>query len=93
MLGIINVTVRMEENVKKESEQVLNELGLTMSAAVNIFMRTIARQKRIPFELTLVETDPFFSETNMARIALSKKQINEGNVIFKTAQELGLDNE
>ena len=44
-------------------------------------------------ELTLIETDPFYSEANMTRLAMSKKQITEGNIIYKTALELGLDDE
>ena len=92
-MKVINVTVRVDENVKKQSEQVLHELGLNVSTAVNIFMRTIARERRIPFEITLADSDPFYSESNLTRIAQSKKQITEGNIIYKTTQELELDDE
>jgi hypothetical protein len=50
-------------------------------------------EKRIPFELNLAEFDPFFGESNLARLDQSKKQIAEGNIIYKTADELGLDDE
>jgi DNA-damage-inducible protein J len=95
MLGAVNITIRTEAEIKQQSEQVLHELGLTMTTAVNAFLRTIARQKRIPFELTLAEAeaDPFFSETNQARLALSRKQLADGNLIYKTPQALGLDDE
>jgi DNA-damage-inducible protein J len=92
-MSIVNVTIRMDESIKKQSEHVLHELGLNMSTAVNVFVRTVARQKKIPFELTLAEADPFFGEANQARLALSKEQIKQGEVIFKTAHELRLDNE
>ena len=92
-MKFINVTVRVDENVKKQSEQILNELGMNISTAFNIFMRTVARERRIPFEITLAETDPFFSESNLSRIAQSKKQITDGKIIYKTAQELELDDE
>ncbi|GHV42883.1 hypothetical protein FACS189490_12670 [Clostridia bacterium] len=54
---------------------------------------TIARQKKIPYKLTTAEADPFFSETNQARLAHSKVQIAEGKIIYKTPQELGLDSD
>ena len=73
ILDFINVTVRIDANEKKQSEQV--------------------REKRIPFELNLVEFDPFFNESNLARLNMSKKQIADGNIIYKTAEELGLDDE
>jgi DNA-damage-inducible protein J len=93
MLGVVNVTIRVDESVKKQSEQVFNELGLNITTAVNVFMRAVARQQKIPFELTLAEADPFFNSANQARLALSKKQIEQGSVILKTAQDLGLDDE
>ena len=92
-MKFINVTVRVDENIKKQSEQILNELGMNISTAFNIFMRTVARERRIPFEITLAEPDPFFSKSNLARLAQSQKQISEGNIIYKTAEELGLDDE
>lgn len=38
-------------------------------------------------------SDPFFSETNLARLEKSKRQIAEGNIIYKTDRELGLDDD
>ena len=93
ILEFINVTVRVESNVKKQGEQILNELGLNMTSAFNIFLRTVVRERKIPFELSLAEVDPFFNESNLTRLALSKKQITEGNIIYKTAEELELDDE
>ena len=57
MLSVVNVTVRMDETVKKEAEQVFNALGLNMSTAFNVFARAVARQRKIPFELSLMEDD------------------------------------
>lgn len=35
-----------------------------MTAALNIFIRKITMEKRIPFEIT-AEADPFYSENNI----------------------------
>lgn len=53
------VNVRMEKELKKEMEEVCKELGLSMSAAFNIFARKVSREKRIPFEVSI---DPFYSK-------------------------------
>lgn len=45
------INFRIDEEIKKEAEKTLDEIGLSMSAAVTIFLRTVAREKRIPFEL------------------------------------------
>jgi DNA-damage-inducible protein J len=47
------VNVRVAKNVKTDAESVLSKLGLTMSDAVNIYLRQIALKGGIPFDLTL----------------------------------------
>ena len=92
-MGAVNITISMDEKIKKQSEQVLHELGMNMTTAVNVYMRAIARQKKIPFELSLADADPFFGNENQARLSLSKKQISQGEIIYKTAEELKLEDE
>jgi DNA-damage-inducible protein J len=86
MMGTVNVTIRMDESVKMQAEQVFSELGLNMSVALNVFVKTVARERRIPFDLAL--NDPFYSETNMKRLEHSLNQSREGKVITKTMSEL-----
>lgn len=79
------VNIRMDENVKKKMEKLCNELGITISAAFNIFARKMIRENGIPFE---VSADPFYSESNMQALEESIKQLEEGKVINKTLEEL-----
>ena len=48
-----NLNVRVDENVKKSAETVLDELGLNMSTAVNMFLRAVSREEGIPFKMSL----------------------------------------
>ena len=48
-----NINIRMEKNVKEQAEQIFNDLGLTMTAAINLFLRTAIRERGIPFSLKL----------------------------------------
>ncbi len=48
-----NLNVRVDENVKKSAETVLDELGLNMSTAVNMFLRAVIREEGIPFKMSL----------------------------------------
>ena len=79
------VNIRMDENVKKNMEKLCNELGITISAAFNIFARKMIREHGIPFE---VSADPFYSESNMQALDESIKQLEEGKVVVKTLKEL-----
>lgn len=42
------ISLRIDDEVKREAEHVLNEIGLSMSAAINIFLKKVSREKRIP---------------------------------------------
>lgn len=46
-----NVSVRLEENLKKEFEKICDEMGMKMSAAFAIFVKAVVRQRRIPFDV------------------------------------------
>lgn len=48
-----NINIRMDENLKQQFDRLCNELGLNMTTAFNIFAKTVVRQQRIPFELSL----------------------------------------
>ena len=47
------VNIRMDETLKHQFDLLCNELGLNMSTAINIFAKTMVRQQRIPFEVSL----------------------------------------
>lgn len=79
------VNFRIDETTKMQMEQVCSELGLTMSTALNIFVKKVIREKRIPFDVSI---DPFYSESNMKAIKESIKQLEEGKVLAKTIEEL-----
>lgn len=79
------VNIRIDEDVKKSMEETCKELGITMSAAFNIFARKMSREKRIPFEVSI---DPFYSESNMKALKESIKQLEKGKVVIKTMEEL-----
>lgn len=48
-----NLNIRTDKDVKEQAEQIFNELGLNMTSAVNVFLRTTIRENGIPFSLKL----------------------------------------
>ncbi|MCL2630562.1 MAG: type II toxin-antitoxin system RelB/DinJ family antitoxin [Firmicutes bacterium] len=53
-----NVMTRVEPFIKEQAETVLNQLGISMSTAMNIYLRQIALHKKIPFEMALPCNEP-----------------------------------
>ena len=85
------VNFRIDENTKKEMEQVCDELGMNVTTALNIFIKKMIREKRIPFDVSI---DPFYSESNIKALEESKRELEKGNVVVKTLEELeAMENE
>ena len=55
-MAAINYTLRIDEEDKKKAEQVFKTLGMTFSTGINIYIKTVGRQQRIPFALAVNET-------------------------------------
>lgn len=69
------VNFRVEQEDKERMESVCKELGLSMSAALTIFMKKVGREHRIPFE---VSSDPFYSAENMERLKTAIEDAKAG---------------
>lgn len=69
------INIRIDDEVKKSAEVACAEMGLSMTAAINVFLAKVAREKRIPFELS---ADPFYSESNMKHLESIVRDINSG---------------
>lgn len=51
-----SIYARVEPEVKEQAEKVLEQLGIPMSNAINIFLRQIVLQNGIPFEMKLPDS-------------------------------------
>lgn len=80
-----NINIRMDDTLKQQFDHICNELGLNMSVAVNIFAKTMVRQQKIPFEVsldapnaeTLAAIDDVNNERNLSRTFHSVKELME----------------
>lgn len=48
-----NLNIRTDREVKLEAEKIFEELGLSMTTAINIFLRQTIRENGMPFALKL----------------------------------------
>jgi DNA-damage-inducible protein J len=47
------VRARIDSNLKKEVEEILEEIGLTISQAIILFMNRVRSERGIPFDLKI----------------------------------------
>ncbi len=74
------VNFRIDEDVKEKAESALNDMGLTLSAAITMFLTKVGRERRIPFEVT---ADPFYSENNIRYLEQIMSDIKSGKAHFE----------
>ena len=68
-----NLNIRIDKDIKEQAEGIFNELGMNMTTAVNIFLRTAIREHGIPFELKLDVPNG----TTVAAIEEGKKMMSD----------------
>lgn len=70
-----NLNIRIDEDMKKQFESFCSEVGMTVTTAICLYVKTVLREQRIPFEIAL---DPFYSESNMAHLHRGIAALNAG---------------
>lgn len=75
------IRVNIGDNVIREAEDVLGEMGTSLSTAISIYLETIACEHRIPFVVT---SDPFYCKENIHYLEQKKRECDEGKL--KTAE-------
>ena len=70
-----HIHVRIDEDTKIQAQQVLGDMGLDLSTAINMFIKQIVRNRSFPF---LPSADPFFNENNIAHLVAVKADAEAG---------------
>ena len=85
-MATTSITVRIDEDLKKQVETLFGDMGLNMTTAFTIFAKAVVHQNKIPFEII---ADPFYSQTNQIHLKKAIEDLNVGkNIIMKTMDEL-----
>ena len=82
------ISLRVDDDVKRSAEQTLDTIGPSMSTAINIFLKTVAREHRIPFSLS---ADPFYSRENMAELQRRIEAVRSGKSTLKEHDLIEVD--
>ncbi|MGN1069949.1 MAG: type II toxin-antitoxin system RelB/DinJ family antitoxin [Candidatus Fimadaptatus sp.] len=64
----VNVTLRMDADLKRELESTLDAMGLNITTAVTMYAKAIVSRQQLPFTPT---ADPFFSSGNQSALRRS----------------------
>lgn len=96
-MATTNVTLRIDQDVKRKADQLFTSLGLTFSGAVNVFLQKAIREQGIPFEVSTRCSEEGLSEQALVNLLASAEaqrkigSIHEGS-IFEAGSILPSDN-
>lgn len=82
------ISLRVDDDIKRNAERTFEDIGLSMSTAINIFLRTVVRENRIPFELS---ADPFYNRENMERLEKAVADVKSGKSTLKEHELIEVD--
>lgn len=74
-MSMKNLNIRIDEELKTKAEDIFSELGMNMTTALTIFLKTSVRYGGIPFEIrlnnpnkeTIEAIDNVNNNTNMSK--------------------------
>ena len=78
------ISVRLDSNDKHLFEEFCNDVGMSISTAVSMFVKNVITNQKLPFS---VERDPFYSKENMNHLRKIINDIESGNAKL-TSHEL-----
>lgn len=80
VISMAQISLRVDDDVKINAERTFDEIGLSMSSAINIFLKTVVRENRIPFELS---ADPFYDKENIRELERRVNELKSGKSTLK----------
>lgn len=55
---MVNVNIRMDNELKEQFADFCDNIGLSMSSLFNVFAKKVVKEKKVPFDLTYNEDQP-----------------------------------
>jgi len=75
-MALTTLTARVDETDKTAFDSFCASVGITASAAINMYVKAVLRERKIPFDIK--QEDPFFSAANQAYIMKSVAELRAG---------------
>lgn len=86
----VNVTIRMDESMKRQADELFSDLGMSLSGAITVFLRQSLREQGIPFQIGRDmpnrETLEAIEEVNRLKSDPNKKTYNSFDEILREVE-------
>lgn len=73
------INMRINDEIKRESESILSELGLSLSNAIDLYLAQIIKERGIPFEVRLAKRAEEEKKLNLVKTINSLGGVESAN--------------
>ena len=73
-----SMTFRVDNSLKKNFDTLCEEFGFTTTAAITVFMKTVVRERRIPFEIKAASKEEVNAKGWKAILEMGKQAEDAG---------------
>ena len=80
-MATTNLNIRIDEKLKKQAEVLFSDLGLNMSSAITVFLKSAVDHNGIPFEIKKTERNAVVSDAEL--LAVSTELIAKNKEAYK----------
>lgn len=83
------IQVRVDDELKKKSDQLFKELGIDTTSAIRIFLIQAVANNGFPFEIRRVESNPYTAMSEgelLQKLEKSRKSAAKGN--YRSAESV-----
>lgn len=83
-----NITLRIDDGLRNESQKLLEQMGLNFNTAFTIFLRQLCTDQALPFR---PRVDPFYSTANQRYLESIMQDIKAGKAHFTEHELIEVD--
>jgi len=84
-MATVNINFRVDEELKKQASELLSQMGMDMSTVLNVFLKTLVREKSVPFRVTALSRH---DEYIVAGLYQAEQEFENPETILSSHQEV-----
>ena len=84
------ISVNVDGEIKQNAQRILSEIGMDLTTAIDLMLRTIVREERIPFELQTEKAYREYGYRQYVRkeLEISKLKANDADTILHSHDDV-----
>jgi len=89
-MSTARISVNVDGEIKQSAQKILGEIGMDLTTAIDLFLRTIVREERIPFNLQTERAyrEDIYKEYIKAELGRAEIEARDPNTKWITHDEV-----